>query len=94
MGCVTALTPVVRADCMLAPERRIAVHLIWTNLFPLFIYRGNKLGKRDKDEKKTSKSLDEKILQAFFIYVTHQIKKAFVRFYNRCSVVAGFSGIP
>lgn len=88
-----ALTPVVIADCMLAPERKIAVHHIWTDLFPLFFYRGNKLGKRDKDEKKTSKSLDEKTLQAFFIYVIHQIKKAFIRFYKRCSMVTVFSGI-
>lgn len=83
----------VRADCMLALERKIEAHISWTNLFPLSSCRGNKLGKRDKDEKETSKSLDEKTLQAFFIYVTYKIKIASIKFYKRFSMVAGFSGI-
>lgn len=35
----------------------------------------------------------KKTLQAFFIHVTYKVKKAFIRFYKRYSVVAGFSGI-
>lgn len=47
----SAFSPAIALTLVLAPRGKLQHRAPWTNLFPLSSYRGNKLGKRDKDEK-------------------------------------------